>query len=247
MSSSNLVIANWKMNKTWEEATEFVDFFLDKSLDKPTIIAAPSLYLQGLHLRNKNPQISFAAQNLYFEEKGAFTGEISIPMLKSLSIGYVLIGHSERRQIFQESDELIAKKIAACLSHQIIPVFCFGEPLEIREKGQEIDYVLAQIKSGLALTQLNSFKQLVFAYEPIWAIGTGRTASKEQAQEMHLNIFNALTAEYPKLNPEEITILYGGSCNLDNAASLFSQPNINGGLIGGASLIAEQFLGLNQI
>lgn len=185
--------------------------------------------------------IHIAAQNCHTEEKGAYTGEISASMVVSTGADFVILGHSERRQYFKETNEQLAAKVDIALKHQLAPIFCCGEPLAIREKEKHVQYVSKQLKESLFHLSIDDFKKLAIAYEPIWAIGTGRTATTAQAQEMHEAIRKLLARKYGKRVANAIPILYGGSCNAQNAKELFSQPDVDGGLIGGASLKVDDF------
>lgn len=208
--------------------------------DIDCIVAPPFLFLQSFSETNNN--VALAAQNCNASNNGAYTGEISVEMLSSLSIKYCIVGHSERRQYFGETDELIKTKIDALLQHEITPIFCCGENLESRKSGKAIDIVLAQINTTLFHLSKEEMQKIIIAYEPIWAIGTGVTATTNEAQEMHQAIRNAIAAKYDHGTANTISILYGGSCKPKNAKELFAQPDIDGGLIGGASLNAASFI-----
>ena len=186
------------------------------------------------------------AQNCYTQAKGAFTGEVSAPMLSSMNVDAVLIGHSERREYFSETNDTLAQKVNIALENELTPVFCCGEPLAIREANTQNEYVAKQLKESLYHLSSEQLMQVVIAYEPIWAIGTGRTASDEQAQEMHAFIRSSLAAQYGNDLANEITILYGGSVKGSNAAGLFAQSDVDGGLVGGASLNADEFIQIIQ-
>ncbi|MCD6063331.1 MAG: triosephosphate isomerase [Flavipsychrobacter sp.] len=244
-----IVAANWKMNLNLEEGKSLVEGILAGlpalSETKQVVIAPPFVHLAqtAQQLQGKG-NISLAAQNCYSEASGAYTGEISAAMLKSVGAGNVIIGHSERREYFKEDDALLAKKTTQALQNGLQVIFCCGEALEIRDADTQNDFVEKQIKAGLFHLNADELKNVVIAYEPIWAIGTGRTASSQQAQEMHAHIRNVIAAQYGKDVAENISILYGGSCKPSNAAELFSCPDVDGGLIGGASLKADEFLGI---
>ncbi|MEZ4964025.1 MAG: triose-phosphate isomerase [Saprospiraceae bacterium] len=239
-----IVAGNWKMNKTLDEGLELTKMILD-SIDAPrglVIIAPPLTHLSevGKLLKGQN-DFHLAAQNCHHEEKGAYTGEVSVDMIASCGATFVIIGHSERREYFSESNEMLAKKTDLALARGIRPVFCCGEPLDIREAGSHEQFVADQLKAGLFHLPESSFRKVVIAYEPIWAIGTGRTASSAQAQEMHRAIRDLVAQQYGTAVADDTTLLYGGSCNAQNAPELFSQPDVDGGLIGGASLKAGDF------
>lgn len=240
-----LVAGNWKMNKSLEEGAQLVSDILAQlpPLNGRVVFATPYIHLSSVAAMLKGREgVYVAAQNCHQEEKGAYTGEISASMLRSVGVEYVLVGHSERRQYFAETNELLAKKVDIALSKGIKPIFCCGEPLDIREAGTHDAYVAAQLEAGLYHLTEEQFRQVVIAYEPIWAIGTGRTASSAQAQEMHAGIRARLAAQYGASVSDDTTILYGGSANAGNANDLFSQPDVDGGLIGGASLVAADFV-----
>lgn len=240
-----IVAGNWKMNTTIPEGIELANAVIGK-LNNPrglVIFGAPHTHLDAVGKAIKGQKnVHLAGQNCHHETKGAYTGEISADMLLSAGAEYVIIGHSERREYFKEDNALLAKKVDLALSKGLKPIFCCGESLKIREKGTHGTFVSRQLRDSLYHLTEEQFKQIVIAYEPIWAIGTGRTASSEQAQEMHLIIRKALSRKYGKRIANKTTILYGGSCNAANAAELFSQPDVDGGLIGGASLKADDFV-----
>ena len=182
-----------------------------------------------------------AAQNCYSKKSGAYTGEVSVEMLQSIGIQYVVLGHSERREYFNESNQFLAEKLNICLEYHIQPIFCCGEPLNIRETNTQNEFVAEQLDESLFHLSAEQLQQVIIAYEPIWAIGTGKTASSAQAQEMHAFIRSQLAAKYGDAVANTISILYGGSVKASNAIELFSQPDVDGGLVGGASLIADEF------
>lgn len=210
------------------------------------IIACPYIHLHSFG-QMANGRIKLSAQNCHQEEKGAYTGEVSAKMLESVGADYVILGHSERRQYFGESNALLAKKTAIALRHGLIPIFCIGETLEEREKGKHFEVVREQLREGVFHLVKADFRQIIIAYEPVWAIGTGLTASPEQAQEMHAFIRQEIAATYDQDAADETPLLYGGSCNPKNAPDLFSQPDIDGGLIGGASLKARDFTDIAKV
>jgi triosephosphate isomerase len=240
-----IVAGNWKMNKFKSEAFELAMAIageLDQNPeDVQVILAPPSLYLSELAALNEK-KYALAAQNCHFMPSGAYTGEISATMLKNLGISYCILGHSERRQYFHERDEEIAKKMVACLEQQITPILCVGESLEERNNLKHFVTVLHQLQMGLFHLTPEAIKKAVVAYEPVWAIGTGVTATSEQAQEMHLFIRKNIANHFGEEIAMEIPILYGGSVNASNAAELFSCEDVDGGLVGGASLKANEFL-----
>ncbi len=239
-----IAAGNWKMNKRKAEALELASTLAQSSLpgDVEVILAVPSLYLEGVQNAVHGSTIQVAAQNCHQEDFGAYTGEISAPMLASINVAWVIIGHSERRQYFAEDNALLAKKVDKALEHNLRPIFCCGEPLNIREKGNHVAFVKTQLQESLFHLDEKSFGRLVIAYEPIWAIGTGVTASPEQAQDMHREIRSMITNQYDSTLSEAIQILYGGSVKPANARILFDQPDVDGGLVGGASLKSGDFL-----
>lgn len=244
-----IAAANWKMNLTLPQAEKLIDDILAASFDlKPhheIIFAVPFPYLiiaqQKIYEKS---QTHVAAQNCYSKKSGAYTGEVSAEMLQSLNINYVILGHSERREYFDESNQLIAAKINLCLEYNITPVFCCGELLNIREGKMQNEFVAKQLEESLFHLSANDAEKVIIAYEPIWAIGTGKTATSEQAQEMHAYIRSVLADKYSKTVADNISILYGGSVKAANAAELFSQADVDGGLVGGASLIADEFIAI---
>lgn len=240
-----IVAGNWKMNKTYGEgralATEIVEKL--KPSDTKVVLCTPYIHLPLVQDLVKDvTNLYVAAQNCHQEDRGAYTGEISVEMLSSIGVSYVVLGHSERREYFAESDELLAKKVDKVLKAGLLPIFCCGESLEIRDAGTHVAHVEAQIKASLFHLGPEDFNKIVIAYEPIWAIGTGRTASPEQAQEMHAAIRALLAIKYGSEVADVTPILYGGSVNAGNAAVLFAQPDVDGGLVGGASLKADEFI-----
>lgn len=244
-----IVAGNWKMNTTLQEGAELAREIVER-LDQPkglVVFAAPFTHLTTVKTTVKgHKNVHLAAQNCHHETKGAYTGEISVDMLASLGVEFVLIGHSERREYFKETNALLAQKVDQALSKGIRPIFCCGEPLKIREKETHVNFVKKQLRESLFHLTPEQFKSVVIAYEPIWAIGTGKTASSQQAQDMHQAIRKAIASKYGKRIANATSILYGGSCNAANAAELFSQPDVDGGLIGGASLKAADFLQIIQ-
>ncbi len=244
---NRIVAGNWKMNKTFEEAEglvfEIVDFLEENEIiNTEVVICPPALYLELASDAAVESQVEIGAQNVYARESGAYTGEISAPMLQSMEIAYCIIGHSERRKYFKESNELLAEKVIACLNNDIRPIFCIGETLDEREAGNHFKVVEDQLNEALFNLSSGEFQNIVIAYEPVWAIGTGVTATSAQAQEMHAYIRSLLAGKYGSDVADQTRILYGGSCNALNAAELFSNPDVDGGLIGGASLIGHDFI-----
>lgn len=244
-----IVAGNWKMNAIYPEAEKLVREILKLLTEKPlsdqqVILFPPAIWLQKTNELLENSAVKSGGQNCHWDEKGAFTGEISAAMLRSAGASYVLIGHSERRQYFNESNRLLAKKITAALSHNLVPVYCCGETLEERKSNRHFEVVKRQITEGLLSIENINYNQVVVAYEPVWAIGTGETASPQQAREMHVFIRNVLVEIKGNEFAGNVPLLYGGSCNPGNAKALFSQPDIDGGLIGGASLKAADFVSI---
>lgn len=239
---------NWKMNKNLHEAVTLTEEIVSKLNlarigDTEVILAPPSIHLYRLgELVANKLQINLAGQNCHHEQSGAYTGEISAEMLRSAGAEFVILGHSERRAYFGEDDALISKKISRALDNNLRPVYCCGEQLEQRKAGKHIDVVKAQLSGSVFQFEEEAVSKMVIAYEPVWAIGTGETASPEQAQEIHAAIRSMLAEKYNPALADSISILYGGSCKPGNAASLFAQEDIDGGLIGGASLKSQDFL-----
>jgi triosephosphate isomerase len=241
---SKIVAGNWKMHKNAEETEDLLNDLIDKlPNDKETeIIVAPTFVNLSSavgHLEFTNIQV--AAQNMHEAESGAYTGEISASMLKSIGVNTVILGHSERRAIFHETDSIIALKVDTALKHDMRVIFCFGEELKDRQNKQHFNVVENQLRDGLFHIQKSSWENIVLAYEPVWAIGTGETASPEQAQEMHEFIRETVRKSFGSDVAEDLTILYGGSVKPDNAKEIFGKPDVDGGLIGGAALKAEDF------
>lgn len=232
------------MNKTLEEGLELTRSILEK-IDKPQgliVIAPPLTHLKEVGKMLKvRKYFHLAAQNCHHEIKGAYTGEVSADMVASVGAEFVIIGHSERREYFKEKNDMLAAKVNLTLARGMRPIFCCGEPLHIREVDRHVGFVAKQLKAGLFHLKSDDFRKVVIAYEPIWAIGTGLTATSLQAQEMHHAIRVLVSKKYGKSIADETPILYGGSCNAQNAQELFSQPDVDGGLIGGASLKADDF------
>ncbi len=238
-----IVAGNWKMNKDYVDSEILVSKLLEthQHSDVDVIIAPPFTNLLAASHTLKSTSIAVAAQNMHFAESGAYTGEISAEMLKSVGVHTVILGHSERRAYFNETDELLAKKVDAALANDMRVIFCFGEELTERKAGKENEVVESQIKNALFHLSETSWSQIVLAYEPVWAIGTGETATPEQAQDMHAFIRKTLENQYSATLADSVSILYGGSVKPANAKEIFSKPDVDGGLIGGAALDAEMF------
>jgi triosephosphate isomerase len=239
------IAGNWKLFKTSSEAVELVSALQEEYQefeDAQMVVIPPYTALCDVHSTLQGSSIQIGGQNVFWEEQGAYTGEISAPMLKDVGCTYVVIGHSERRQYFGETNATVNKKINAALAHGLIPIFCIGETLEEREKGKTINKVQTQIFEGLEGFEKDSVQKIIFAYEPIWAIGTGLTATPAQAQEVHGFIRNELSEKYGNETGSCAIILYGGSVKPANTFSLLKEKDINGALVGGASLKAESFI-----
>lgn len=241
-----IVAGNWKMNLDYASGislfSEIVNMVRDeKKGDQIAIICAPYIHLNSLAKLGAEV-VKIGAQNCHQNDSGAFTGEISAGMIKSVGCQYVIVGHSERRQYFAESNELLAEKTVKVLENELTPIFCIGETLEERNSDIYFEVLKAQLEQGVFGLSTADFSRIVIAYEPVWAIGTGLTASSEQAQEVHAFIRNEIANKYTAEVAENTTILYGGSCNPKNAAELFAQKDIDGGLIGGASLKSRDFV-----
>jgi len=239
-----IVAGNWKMNLDLPSAralcTELAEVKLKGGMQ--VILGSPSPYLYHMAaLSDKNPKVHIAAQNCHQEDKGAYTGEVSHVMLSSIGVNHVIIGHSERREYFKESNRLLKLKVNKLIDKGFEVIFCCGEPLKIRKSKTQEAYVLKQLNESLFQLSSKQLEQVIIAYEPIWAIGTGVTASPQQAQEMHKFIRAAIAKQYDKASAQNISILYGGSVKPDNAKELFSKPDVDGGLVGGASLKADSF------
>jgi len=244
-----IIAGNWKMNKTLDEAVALAKSLKGKVVDQfdaDVVLCPPFTNLASVHEIIADSPIGLGAQNVFWEEKGAYTGEISAEMLKSVGCEYVIIGHSERRQYFHETDETVNKKIKRALEAGLIPIVCVGEMLSQREAGKTQDVVGIQVKGSLAGLSEEQVRQLIIAYEPVWAIGTGAVATPDQAQDVHKFIRTTLGELYDENLAQSVRIQYGGSMKPGNAAELLSQPDIDGGLIGGASLNADSFWGIIQ-
>jgi len=244
MMRTPIMAGNWKMYKTAREAVDFVTR-LQKELgdvkETEVVVAPPFVALAPVAERLSGTAIALAAQDCYWEEEGAYTGEVSPPMLRDVGCRYVIIGHSERRAYFGETDETVNKKVHALLSHDLHPIVCVGESLEERERGDTVQIVERQLKGDLKGLDETAVRRVVIAYEPLWAIGTGKTATPEQAQEVHAFIRGLVSSIFNPAVAEEIRIQYGGSVKPDNVDALMAQPDIDGALVGGASLKVDAF------
>ena len=244
MSRRNIAAGNWKMNKNYEEGLDLARMLCAKSVgsDAIMILATPFIHLKAVaDIIDGSSHIYLAAQNCHQNPSGAYTGETSLDMLKSIDVTHVILGHSERREYFHESNELLAEKVNAVLESGLTPIFCCGERLDIREAGSHVSYVANQIKESLFQLSEADFGKIIIAYEPIWAIGTGVTASPKQAQDMHREIRQMIAKKYSAKTADNCSILYGGSVKPANSVELFGQPDVDGGLVGGASLKAKDF------
>ncbi len=242
----NIVAGNWKMNLTFDEAKALVEA-LNTRVVHPNcsvILGVPSIYLSQLQALLSNESITLAAQNCHHKLSGAFTGEISVPMLQSVNIPYVILGHSERREYFKESDSMILEKVNHALSHDLKVIYCCGEPLSIREENEQNQFIGNQLRESILQLDASDMANIIIAYEPIWAIGTGVTASAQQAQDMHAHIRSLVKDVYGDELAQQTSILYGGSVKPVNASALFSNPDVDGGLVGGASLNPDDFISI---
>jgi triosephosphate isomerase (TIM) len=241
---TRIVAGNWKMNTTYEDGRDLAKSVIDKlaSTEVKVVLCPPFTHLKIVHnVVNGIHNLFLGAQNCHQSDSGAFTGEVSASMLQAVGVRYVILGHSERREYFNENDALIAQKVDQALRHGMIPIFCCGEKWEVREKNEHANLVASQVSNALSHLSPEDFKKVVVAYEPVWAIGTGHTASPEQAQEMHAHIRQTLAKHFGEELANKTPILYGGSVKGSNAQELFSQPDVDGGLIGGAALNADDF------
>jgi len=244
-----IVAGNWKMNLTKEQSLQLVEGISNGlgqlSEDTEVIVSPPYINIPYIvDSAKRNQKVEVAAQNMHYKESGAYTGEVSADMLKSVGIDTVILGHSERREYFGEDANLLTKKVEQALEHKMKIIFCFGEKLEDRKSENHFNVVEYQLKDALFHLKESDWQHIVLAYEPVWAIGTGETASPEQAQEMHAFIRNLITEQYDDDLADEVSILYGGSVKPANAKEIFSNPDVDGGLIGGAALKAEDFLAI---
>ena len=241
MARKKIIAGNWKMNETPSEALKLVETLkpLVNNPDVDVVYCVPAIDIVPVAKAVKGTNVHVGAENMYFEEKGAYTGEISAEMLVDAGVKYVIIGHSERRDYFKECDCLLNKKVKKAFEAGLTPILCCGETLEQRESGVTLDWIRLQIKSDLAGVPASDVAKMVIAYEPIWAIGTGKTATSDQAEEVCGAIRACIKEIYDEATAEAVRIQYGGSVNAGNAAELFSKPDIDGGLVGGASLKAD--------
>ncbi len=244
-----IVAGNWKCNTTVDAGVELAKAVMAavKESGDPevqVVVCPPFVHITKVVESVDNQQVKVGAQNCAAEAKGAFTGEVSAEMVKSTGAAYVILGHSERREYYGETSAILNKKLALALANGLTPIYCCGEPLAIREAGTQNEYVKNQLDETIFQLSEEDFRKLVIAYEPIWAIGTGKTASSAQAQEMHAYLRSAIAARFGAEVAEATSILYGGSCNAGNAKELFANPDVDGGLIGGASLDAKSFLAI---
>lgn len=241
-----IVAGNWKMNNDMKASKSLVKkvgkSVKNNPLNNTRVIVAPTFVnLERVVKKAKKSAIEIAAQNMHFEESGAYTGEISAKMLKSIGVNTVILGHSERREYFGETDQILAKKVNTALANDLEIIFCFGEVLADRKSNNHFNVVESQVKNGLFHLETSAWVSIILAYEPVWAIGTGETASPEQAQEMHDFIRKIVAKRYSQEIADEVSILYGGSVKPSNAQEIFSKPDVDGGLIGGAALNAADF------
>ncbi|HVO09293.1 MAG TPA: triose-phosphate isomerase [Vicinamibacteria bacterium] len=241
-----LIAGNWKMYKTTAEAVALVEEIEKGTAGAPSdvLVAPPYTALVAVVAAAKGSAVAVAAQNMHFEKEGAFTGEVSAPMLVDLGINHVILGHSERRQHFAETDEGVAKKTRVALDHDLVPISCVGETLAEREAGRTMEVVGRQLDAILGAVSANDARRVVIAYEPVWAIGTGKVATPEQAQEVHAFVRSRITAKHGRGVADVLRVLYGGSVKPDNVKGLMALPDVDGALVGGASLKADSFLKL---
>lgn len=244
----NIVAGNWKMNTTLPEGVKLAQE-VNEALKNVTpkcgvIICVPFTHLASINNVIDSSKLGLGAENCADHLSGAYTGEVSAPMVASTGATYVILGHSERRQYYGETSETLKEKVALALENNLTPIFCIGEVLEQRENGSYLEVVKKQIEDALFNLSPDDFSKLILAYEPVWAIGTGKTATADQAEEMHAHIRSVVASKYGNEIADNTTILYGGSCKPSNAAQLFAKPDVDGGLIGGASLDCESFMGI---
>lgn len=243
----NIVAGNWKMNTTLEVGVELANnvnaLLKGKKANCDVIVCVPFTHLTSVNAVLEPELVGLGAENCSEHAKGAYTGEVSASMVKSTGAGYVILGHSERRQYFGENNEQLLAKTKIALENGLVPIFCVGEVLEQREDGSFNEVVKSQVEALFSLSA-EDFGKIVIAYEPVWAIGTGKTATAEQAQEMHAHIRGVIADKYGKEVADNTSILYGGSCKPSNAKEIFAKPDVDGGLIGGAALKAEDFMGI---
>ena len=241
-----IAAANWKMNLTLQQGETLISDLLASTIDlkenQEAVFGVPFPYLINIEkIIAGRPRVYVAAQNCHSKVSGAYTGEVSVEILKSIGVPYVIIGHSERREYFKESNAELSDKVDLCFEYGLKPIFCCGEALDIREAGTQNSFVENQLKESLFHLSVERLTGFVIAYEPIWAIGTGKTATSTQAQEMHAHIRSVFAAKYSQELADSISILYGGSVKAANAKEIFGQPDVDGGLVGGASLVATEF------
>ncbi|MBS4034237.1 MAG: triose-phosphate isomerase [Ignavibacterium sp.] len=243
-----IVAGNWKMNLTFQEAEELIEEILElldeENAPAEVVVCPPYPYLELATDYSEEGMIKVGAQNISPFDSGAYTGEVSASMLKSMGVSYCIIGHSERRKYFNEDDKMLTAKVNQALKHGIRPIFCVGESLPEREAGRHFEVVRSHVRHGLFHLDTDEFHKVIIAYEPVWAIGTGATATPEQAEEMHSYIRTLITERYGEEIAEATIILYGGSCNSSNASEIFVKKGVDGGLIGGASLKADEFVSI---
>jgi len=244
-----IAAANWKMNLTYQEAENLLESIIKQagnlSDNREAVFAVPAPYFDMAEDKIANKAHMYvASQNVYSKTSGAYTGEISVGMLQSMGVDHAIVGHSERREYFHESNQLLADKVKTCLDNNITPIFCCGEALEVREANTQNDFVGTQLEESLYTLSAEEVQKVVIAYEPIWAIGTGKTASSDQAQEMHAFIRSQISAKFGAEVANNISILYGGSVKAANAKEIFGKPDVDGGLVGGSSLIADEFVAI---
>lgn len=239
-----IVAGNWKMNKTLQEGLKFSNDLKEalkgKTVNCEVVVGTPFIHLSEVAKNFEGTVVHVAAQNIANKEKGAYTGEVSAAMVASTGANHVILGHSERRAYYHETAELLTEKVELALANDLTPIFCVGEVLEEREAGKHFDVVAAQIKDALFELSKEDFSKLIVAYEPVWAIGTGKTATSDQAEEMHAYIRRSIANKFAAY-ADNTPILYGGSCKPSNAQELFSKDDVDGGLIGGAALVAQDF------
>jgi triosephosphate isomerase len=240
-----IAAANWKMNLSISEGIALVEQLIAQQYalneNRMVLLGVPSVYLLKIRELCPSAFIQVVAQDCSHRNNGAFTGEVSASMLKSIGVNYAIVGHSERREYHAESNSMLAEKVNRLLEHDLHPIFCCGEPLSVREAGTQNEFVGSQLKESLFHLEASRMQGFAIAYEPIWAIGTGKTASSQQAQEMHAHIRSVIASQYGDIVASSVSILYGGSVKAANAVELFSNPDVDGGLVGGASLIASEF------
>lgn len=244
----NIVAGNWKMNTTLQEGIELAkavnEALKTRTANCDVVIGVPFTHLASVNAVIDTDKLGLSAENCADKASGAYTGEVSAAMVASTGAKYVILGHSERRQYYHETAEILKDKVNLALANNLTPIFCIGEVLEERENGTYFDVVKAQIEGSLFELSAEDFGKIVLAYEPVWAIGTGKTATADQAEEIHEFIRKTIAAKYGEEVAENTSILYGGSCKPSNAKELFAKPNVDGGLIGGAALQAESFMGI---